>query len=77
LERHDLGCHPVDKHDAQPSGTPHISFYCEDVSQTVKELKAKGVDFTADITDAGDGLTTRFRVPGGFDIELYQPKYSK
>jgi hypothetical protein len=54
-----------------------ISFYCDDIRHTVKELKAKGVKFTGEIVDNGYGLVTRFEVPGGFDVQLYQPRYGK
>ncbi|HEX5030096.1 MAG TPA: hypothetical protein VFX78_01400 [Candidatus Eisenbacteria bacterium] len=29
------------------------------------------------IADRGYGLVTHFKVPGGFEVELYQPKYVK
>ena len=73
----DLGCHPADAEDGNPSGTPSISFYCDDVQATVDELRAKGVEFVDEITDAGYGLITHFRVPGNFTVQLYQPLYSK
>jgi catechol 2,3-dioxygenase-like lactoylglutathione lyase family enzyme len=73
----DLGCHPDDPHEGAPSGTPHISFYCDDIQQTVAELKARGVEFTEPVADHGYGLVTHFKVPGGFAIQLYQPLYSK
>ena len=41
----DLGVHPTDGASA-PSGTADISFYCDDVAATVKELRARGVEFT-------------------------------
>jgi len=77
LPEADMGCHPSDTPDAEPSGTHYISFYCDDVRKTVGELKAKGVEFTDEIQDVGYGLATHFRVPGGFEVELYQPKYSR
>jgi len=77
LPEADMGCHPTDSSDGEPSGTPYISFYCDDVKKTVEELKAKGVEFTSEIRDVGYGLATRFRVPGNFELELYQPKYGK
>src|SRR5262245_22055820 len=42
----DLGCHPADPNDGAPSGTPNISFYCDDIKTTVAELTARGVEFT-------------------------------
>jgi predicted enzyme related to lactoylglutathione lyase len=76
LPEADLGCHPAEPKEA-PTGTPSISFYCDDVEKTVKELTAKGVEFTQPITDRGYGLVTFFKAPGNFEIQLYQPKYSK
>ncbi len=73
----DLGCHPAEPGQDAPSGTPHISFYCDDVERTVAELKARGVEFTAPVVDRGFGLVTQFKVPGGFEVQLYQPRYSK
>jgi len=73
----DMGCHPTDHPGSPPSGTHAISFYCDDVEKTVAELKAKGVEFVGEIEDYGYGLVTRFKVPGDFTIELYQPKYEK
>jgi catechol 2,3-dioxygenase-like lactoylglutathione lyase family enzyme len=75
----DMGCHPADpsRQHGEPSGTHYISFYRDDVGATVKELKARGVEFTDGVTDRGYGLVTHFKVPGGFEVELYQPKYEK
>jgi catechol 2,3-dioxygenase-like lactoylglutathione lyase family enzyme len=75
----EMGCHPTqtDHGGTVASGTPSISFYCDDLDATIGELKARGVEFTAGVTDAGYGLVTRFRVPGGFDVELYQPRYTR
>ena len=77
LPEADMGCHPSDTEDGEPSGTPYISFYCDDIESTVAELKGRGVEFTDGIEDVGYGLATHFRVPGGFQLELYQPRYSK
>src|SRR5262249_20663420 len=74
----DMGCHPVDKDDeCVSSGTANISFYCDDIEKTVAELKAKGVEFTTPVEDHGYGLVTFFKVPGDFQIQLYQPRYAK
>ena len=77
LPEADLGCHPADPEHGAPSGTPHISFYCDDIEKTVAELKARGVEFTGAVEDHGYGLVTHFRVPGNFEVQLYQPRYSK
>lgn len=71
----DLGVHPTETDPR--SGTAEVSFYCDDIAATVDELKARGVEFAQDVEDHGYGLVTFFKVPGGFTVQLYQPKYSK
>lgn len=73
----EMGCHPDGPEDGKASGTHDISFYCDDIHKTVAELKAKGVQFTGDVADMGYGLVTHFKVPGGFELQLYQPRYRK
>ena len=75
LPEADMGVHPADAAEGAPSGTPNISFYCDDIEKTVAELKGKGVEFTKPVEDHGYGLVTFFKVPGDFEVQLYQPKY--
>jgi hypothetical protein len=70
----DLGVHPTEANDP-PSGTADISFYCSKIEETVQDLKRRGVEFTQEIEDHGYGLVTYFNVPGGFKIQLYEPRY--
>ena len=64
-------------HPAEASGAVELYLVCDDVEQTVAELKSRGVEFTRPIIDQGFGLITAFRMPGGVEVELYQPRYSK
>jgi hypothetical protein len=75
LPEAEMGVHPTDGK-GPVSGTPDISFYCDDIKKTVKELKAKGVEFVSEIADQGFGLVTHFKMPGVERVQLYQPKYS-
>ena len=79
LPEADMGCHPAadSAEDGLPDGTRDISFYCDDIEQTVKELEARGVEFTGGIEDHGYGLVTFFKIPGGLTLQLYQPLYEK
>jgi catechol 2,3-dioxygenase-like lactoylglutathione lyase family enzyme len=77
LPEAEMGCHPEDADKGAPSGTHNISFYCDDIIKTVAELKARGVEFAGCVEDHGYGLVTHLNVPGGFAIQLYQPRYSK
>src|SRR5258708_3025885 len=73
----DLAVHPNDGEKDAPSGTADISFYCDDIAATVRELRSRGVEFTQEVEDHGYGLVTHFKAPGDFKIQLYQPKYAK
>ena len=67
----DLGVHYSDK------AYHSISFYCDDIHKTVEALRLRGVEFSSGITNEAWGLLTHFRMPGGMEVELYQPKYGK
>src|SRR6266540_1592946 len=67
----ELGVHPID---AGEQGH-ELFFMCHDIEQTVEELQRKGVEFTTPVSDAGFGLITRLKIPGGGEIGLYQPKH--
>src|SRR6187549_2296111 len=68
----DLGVHPTDptQHSEPPSGTADISFYCDNIEQTMRELTERGVEFTQDVEDYGFGFVTFFKVPGDFKVQL-------
>jgi catechol 2,3-dioxygenase-like lactoylglutathione lyase family enzyme len=67
----DLGFHPAD------APAYHVSFYCDDIEATRKELESKGARFTQPVADQGFGLVTFFEAPGGLEVQLYQPHYGK
>ncbi|HEX6903892.1 MAG TPA: VOC family protein [Thermoanaerobaculia bacterium] len=72
----EIGCHPdgEEKGEKGPSGV-ELGFACDDMEKTVAELKQRGVEFVRDVEDAGWGLLTRFRMPGGLEADLYEPRY--
>jgi catechol 2,3-dioxygenase-like lactoylglutathione lyase family enzyme len=67
----DIGCHPSDRPDHG------ISFYCEDIDNTMAELSSRGVNFTAPLREEEWGRVTEFDIPGGRPVSLYEPKYNK
>lgn len=69
----DMGCHPTEGD--PPANTRDVSFYCKNIHSSVEQLKARGVEFVSEVKDEGFGLVTRFRAPGGVEVQLYQPKY--
>jgi predicted enzyme related to lactoylglutathione lyase len=58
-------------------GEGHQSLFlmCDDIEATVTDLEAKGVEFLAPVADEGWGLVTQFKVPGGGEAGLYQPRH--
>jgi catechol 2,3-dioxygenase-like lactoylglutathione lyase family enzyme len=75
----ELGIHPSGEEDdgshRSPSGHHEVYLMCDNVEETVAELKAKGVEFASDIENQGFGLLVRMRVPGAGEIGLYQPRH--
>jgi catechol 2,3-dioxygenase-like lactoylglutathione lyase family enzyme len=65
----ELAAHPAD----QPG--QRLYLMCDDIHATVDELTAKGVKFTTGVTEAGFGLLTTLRLPGGGELDLYEPRH--
>lgn len=70
----ELGVHPTDA--AAQEGRHSLYLMCDDIEATVKELTAKGVEFTQGIETQGFGLTTAIKLPGGSPLYLYQPRHA-
>ena len=75
----ELGVHPTSgEHEVAAWSTPQhheISLVCDDITQTVAELKARGASFAREIRDDGYGLTTSLVVPGAGELVLYEPRH--
>jgi predicted enzyme related to lactoylglutathione lyase len=69
----ELGIHPADT--PQSEDTHRLYLMCEDIEASVASLKARGVEFTGGITDAGWGLLTAMKIPGGGELSIYQPRH--
>ena len=61
---------------AETSGRYELYLMCDDIEATMAELEAKGVEFTAPVSDQGWGLVTALQVPGGGELGLYQPLHA-
>jgi predicted enzyme related to lactoylglutathione lyase len=66
----ELAAHPTDE-----QGHHQLYLMCDNIESTVEQLRSKGVEFTADIADAGWGLITTLRLPDGSELPLYEPKH--
>ena len=62
-------------HPSGGSTGQELYFMCDDLDATMDELSAKGVDFTEDVSEARWGRLTRFRLPGGAEVGMYEPHH--
>jgi len=71
----ELAVHP-DEGSTFESGVRHqLTFMCDDISATVKELRSKGVEVRRDPEDEGWGISTTLVLPGGVEVMLYEPRH--
>lgn len=73
----EIGVHEDSPAEGGGAARQEISFYCDDIHQTISELRERGVEFTSEVVDQGWALSVQFLMPGGMDVMLYQPRYGK
>jgi catechol 2,3-dioxygenase-like lactoylglutathione lyase family enzyme len=61
-------------HPAEVSGRHDLFLMCEDLHSEIAMLGKKGVT-CSQVEEARWGSITRFRLPGGSEVGLYQPKH--
>jgi hypothetical protein len=54
-------------------GRHKLFLECDDIEQTVEELKRKGVEFVDEVADRGCGPVTTLLVPGAGEVGLHEP----
>jgi hypothetical protein len=62
-------------HPSETGGHYELYLMTDDVEAAVRDLEAKGVEFTGPILDQGWGLVTAMKVPGGGELGLYEPRH--
>jgi predicted enzyme related to lactoylglutathione lyase len=65
----ELGVHPAD------TPSHEITLMCDDIEATVAELRAKGIEFRGEPENQGFGIVTMMLLPGGVEMQLYQPRH--
>ena len=66
----ELAVHPSD------DAGHELYFMCDDLEATMGQLRSEGVEFTQEVSDQRWGRMTRFRLPGGGDVGLYEPRHA-
>jgi catechol 2,3-dioxygenase-like lactoylglutathione lyase family enzyme len=72
----ELGVHPAEG-PTFTSGVRHqLSFMCDDIHATIRDLRAKGVDVKGEPTEESYGVTVMLGLPGGLEAMLYEPRHA-
>ena len=71
----ELGVHPAGDAPEEAAARHAISFMCDDIDATVRELRAKGVEIPGEPVDAGYGITVTMILPGHVEVQLYEPRH--
>lgn len=71
----ELGVHPSEG-PTYDSGMRHrLPLMCDDITATVAELRAAGVEVRGDPEDEGCGITTTVVLQGDLEVMLYEPRH--
>src|SRR2546421_9960472 len=65
----ELGVHPAE------SPRHELSLMCDDITATMADLRAKGLEFRSEPETMGWGVGATMVLPGEVEILLYQPRH--
>jgi catechol 2,3-dioxygenase-like lactoylglutathione lyase family enzyme len=68
----ELAAHPA----SADGGGYELYLMCDNIEATVRELEAKGVEFSGGVTQQRWGLITTIILPGGGRLGLYEPLHA-
>ena len=69
----ELGVHPLEGA-LPPSGAPHqVSFMCDNLDTTIRELRAHGIEVNGEPVTQQWGTTMLIELPGGCRVLIYEP----
>jgi catechol 2,3-dioxygenase-like lactoylglutathione lyase family enzyme len=66
----ELGVHPAD------TPSHELTLMCDDLDETVADLRAKGIEFRGEPEDQGFGIVMTMVLPGGLEVLLYEPRHT-
>ena len=68
----EVAVHPADGPPAH-----ELFLMCDDLDETMRDLRGKGVELPAEVSEERWGRLTRLRLPGGSDVGLYEPRHPR
>jgi catechol 2,3-dioxygenase-like lactoylglutathione lyase family enzyme len=66
----ELGVHPAE------APAHELSFMCDDITATMADLRAQGIEFTGEPEAQGFGVVVTMVLPGAVKVLLYQPRHA-
>ena len=71
----EIGVHPTEGPTADSGVRHQVSFMCDDISATIDELRAKGIEIRGEPVDQRYGIVTTIVLPGDLHVQLYEPRH--
>lgn len=69
----ELGVHPA--MEGGGAGTHELTFLCDDLDQTLRDLESRGIARAEEPADERFGRVCRVDLPGGVRVMIYQPSH--
>src|SRR4029453_10401034 len=72
----ELGVHPAEGPTYEAGVRHQLTFMCDDIHATIRDLRSKGVKVNGEPEDEGFGITVMLGLPGGVEGMLYEPHHA-
>jgi hypothetical protein len=71
----ELGVHPAEGPTYEAGVRHQLTFMCDDMQETIRELRSKGIEVKGEPENEGFGITVMLGLPGGVEVMLYEPHH--
>jgi hypothetical protein len=71
----EVAVHPAEGPTFGQGARHQLALMCDDITATMDDLRARGVEVRGDPQDAGWGITTTLALPGDVEVMLYEPRH--
>jgi predicted enzyme related to lactoylglutathione lyase len=71
----ELGVHPAEGPTWEFGVRHQFTLMCDDIGNTIRELRAAGIEVRGEPEDEGYGITVMIVLPGGVEVQLYEPRH--
>src|SRR5918992_133772 len=71
----ELAAHPAEGPTFEGGVRHQLTLMCDEIENTIQELRDKEVEVRGEPLDEGWGITTTLVLPGGVEVMLYAPRH--